>query len=142
MKKNKIALLSALVLLGALALGACKKDTETTEATSRETTAAESTTAAAAAEELITVPEKPDNYGSVTLGEYKGLEINVLTTSVSEEEIESELNYMLSIYPSREEITDRTVEYGDIVNIDYTGKKDGVAFEGGTDTGFDPDYAR
>ena len=137
MKKNKIALLSALVLLGALALGACKKDTETTEATSQETTAAESTTAAAAAEELITVPEKPDNYGSVTLGEYKGLEINVLTTSVSEEEIESELNYMLSIYPSREEITDRTVEYGDIVNIDYTGKKDGVAFEGGTDTGFD-----
>lgn len=30
-----------------------------------------------------------------------------------------------------------TVAKGDTANIDYTGKKDGVAFQGGTDTGFD-----
>lgn len=34
-----------------------------------------------------------------------------------------------------DKITDGTVKDGDTVNIDYTGKKDGVAFEGGTATG-------
>ncbi len=34
-------------------------------------------------------------------------------------------------------VTEGVVAEGDIVNIDYTGKKDGVAFEGGTDTGYD-----
>ena len=33
--------------------------------------------------------------------------------------------------------TEGVVADGDVVNIDYTGKKDGVAFEGGTDTGYD-----
>ena len=35
------------------------------------------------------------------------------------------------------EITDRPVEEGDIVNIDYEGKIDGVAFDGGTAQGYD-----
>lgn len=35
------------------------------------------------------------------------------------------------------ELKEGKVEDGDTVNIDYTGKKDGVAFEGGTDTGYE-----
>ena len=39
---------------------------------------------------------------------------------------------------SLQEITDRdTVESGDVANIDYVGKKDGVAFDGGTAEGYD-----
>ncbi len=35
------------------------------------------------------------------------------------------------------EVTEGKVEYSDTANIDYTGKKDGVAFSGGTDYGYD-----
>ena len=44
-------------------------------------------------------------------------------------------NYILSGYTTK--VTDRPVEDGDLVNIDYSGKLDGVAFAGGTATGQD-----
>lgn len=75
----------------------------------------------------------------VTLGEYKGIEV----TFPSKETITSEykqnyINYELSNHAQWTEITEeRPAELGDTVNIDYEGKKDGVAFDGGTAQGFD-----
>lgn len=69
------------------------------------------------------------------LGEYTGLEYNEEDTAVKDEEIEAEVKAFLSAYPER--VEGRPVEEGDIVNIDFEGKKDGVAFEGGTSKGFD-----
>lgn len=73
----------------------------------------------------------------VSLPEYKGMELSATKTEVTDEYIDSYIDYILSQYPVYEEVTGRAVENGDIVNIDYEGKKDGVAFEGGTAQGYD-----
>lgn len=72
----------------------------------------------------------PDDH--VTLPEYKGIEVEVDAINVTEEEINSYIEAALENAAVTEEVTDRAVEEGDTVNIDYVGKKDGVAFEGGT----------
>lgn len=57
---------------------------------------------------------------------------------VSDEEIDEFANSLISYFPQYEEITDRdTVETGDIANIDFEGKVDGVAFDGGTSKSYD-----
>ena len=75
----------------------------------------------------------------VTLGEYKGLAVTVDTVEVDEDEWDSLVNnvYYGNITAENGGITDRAVETGDTVNIDYEGKKDGVAFDGGTAQGYD-----
>lgn len=73
----------------------------------------------------------PDKY--VTLGQYKGLEVAKQAVEVTEAEVESEIQYMLEQQATTEDVKDRTkVQDGDIANIDYEGKLDGVAFENGT----------
>ena len=70
-----------------------------------------------------------------TLGEYKGLTIEM---TITDNTVDDYINYVLSAsgQTSTTEV-DRAAKEGDIVNIDYEGIKDGVAFEGGTDTGYD-----
>lgn len=74
----------------------------------------------------------------VTLGEYKGLEVSVDPVSVDESEVESLMTSAYSNYVTVENggIVDRAVAEGDTVNIDYVGTKDGVAFDGGTASGY------
>lgn len=71
----------------------------------------------------------------VTLGEYKGVEASVEEVSIDEAYTEAYIQYMLSMSAETTEVTDRAVEEGDIVNIDYAGYQDGVAFDGGTAQG-------
>lgn len=66
--------------------------------------------------------------GKVTIGEYKGLAL----TSVSENDVQAELQAMLESMAELEEV-DRAAEEGDTVNINYVGLLNGEAFEGGTD---------
>ena len=54
----------------------------------------------------------------------------------SSEEVEEQINSLLSQYSTTEEITDRAAASGDTVNIDYVGSVDGVEFTGGTATGY------
>lgn len=69
----------------------------------------------------------------VTLCDYKGMEVIVEGDfSVTDDSVEDYINDMLAYYPSYEDTDKQTVEEGDFVNIDYEGKKDGVAFDGGT----------
>lgn len=79
----------------------------------------------------------PEDY--VTLGEYKGLEVSIPQIAVSDTETESLMNQIYKRYISAENggIADRAVKMGDTVNIDFMGKKDGVAFEGGTAEGYE-----
>ena len=73
-----------------------------------------------------------------SLPEYKGLELSAAKTEVTEELIDSYIDFMLTQYPVLEEVTGRAVELGDTVNIDYVGKDmDGVAFQGGTAQGYE-----
>ena len=75
----------------------------------------------------------------VTLGEYKGLAASVDTVEVDEDEWDTLVNnvYYGNITAENGGIMDRAVETGDTVNIDYEGKKDDVAFDGGTAQGYD-----
>ncbi|MDB8554150.1 trigger factor [Turicibacter sanguinis] len=80
-------------------------------------------------QELIasaTVVVKPE----VELGQYAGIEVEKLSTDVTEEDIQSELNGLLE-RQAEIVVKDGAVENGDTAVIDYEGFKDGVAFEGG-----------
>ena len=72
----------------------------------------------------------------VSLGDYKGLTYTIADTSVTEEEIDTEIGYKLKEYEAPEQITDRAAEDGDTVNIDFEGKMDGEAFNGGSAEGY------
>lgn len=72
----------------------------------------------------------------VTLGEYKGIEVNVDAVTVSEDEVNGYIDYILETYATAQEVEGRTtVQQGDVVDLDYEGKIDGVAFDGGTAKG-------
>lgn len=77
-----------------------------------------------------------ENLGTVELGEYKGVQVNVPPAAVTDEEVDTAINQTLAQNPVEQEV-DRPAQNGDIVNIDYTGKQDGVAFDGGTARGVD-----
>ena len=55
----------------------------------------------------------------------------------TEEAISNQWDYLLSMYSTTQPVTDRAAQNGDVANIDYAGTVDGVAFTGGTSTGFD-----
>lgn len=77
-----------------------------------------------------------DTQSYVTLGEYKGLELAAAKAEYDDADVEIETKQYYFYYLKAEEgITDRPVELLDMTNIDYEGKKDGVAFEGGTAQG-------
>lgn len=73
----------------------------------------------------------------VVLGAYKGVEISVpAKVEFAQEDYEIEAkSYYFSYVNETEGITNRPVELLDMTNIDYVGKKDGVAFDGGTAQG-------
>lgn len=67
----------------------------------------------------------------ITVKQYKGLEAAKRTVSVSEEEVDEQINRMRERGATISEITDRPAKLGDIAAIDYDGSVDGVPFEGG-----------
>ena len=77
-----------------------------------------------------------DVYPEVTLGQYKGLEIVKAAVSVSDEQVEAELNRMAQNVASTE-VVEKAAEMGDTANIDFEGFLDGVAFNGGKGEGHD-----
>ena len=73
------------------------------------------------------VATKPE----VTLGKYKGIQIEKIEYNVSDEDIEHELGHMAEKNARLVSVEDRPVESGDITVIDFEGFVDGVAFDGG-----------
>ncbi len=76
----------------------------------------------------IKVFVRPD----VELGDYKGLKATKYVHKVTDEEIDSRINQDVEKATTMADVTDRAVENGDTVNLNYAGTVDGVAFEGGT----------
>lgn len=66
----------------------------------------------------------------VTLGTYKGVEVDKIEISVTDEEVEADLKQQQE-NNSRVVTVERPVADGDIAVIDYEGFADGVAFDGG-----------
>lgn len=73
----------------------------------------------------------------VTLGDYKGIEVEKTDVSVSDEEVDAEINKERESNARTITIEDRPVADGDIANIDFEGFVDGEAFEGGKGEGYD-----
>ena len=77
----------------------------------------------------------------VTLPDYASYEMPSYMTEASQEEVDAEIFETLAAYAKTEkDETIREVVQGDMVNLDYTGTIDGVAFEGGS-TGGNGAYA-
>ncbi len=68
----------------------------------------------------------------VTLGEYKNLTVGTHEHPVTDEMVTERIERDRERVSRLVDITDRPVEQGDTVNLDYMGTVDGVAFEGGT----------
>ncbi|WP_026526131.1 trigger factor [Butyrivibrio sp. VCD2006] len=75
----------------------------------------------------------------VTLGDYKGVSVEVASPEVTDEEVEQYMQYISSSMKATVDVTDRAVQEGDTCNIDYSGKRvdTGEVFEGGTAEGYD-----
>ena len=72
----------------------------------------------------------------VTLGKYKGVEVGKFDVNVTEEEITAEIDRERGKNARTVDVEDRTVQEGDIANIDFEGFVDGVAFDGGKGTDY------
>ena len=99
----------------------------------------ESTDAEDDGENLVRPKERPDYRALdyVTLGQYKGLVVQVPPMEVTEEEIDAAIRSNIQAADALDTLTEGTVQLGDIANIDYVGKLNGEAFDGGTDKGYD-----
>ena len=67
----------------------------------------------------------------VKLGQYKGVEVDKIDVTVSDEEVEAEIEKEREKNARTVEVTDRAVKDGDTVSLDFEGFVDGAAFEGG-----------
>lgn len=133
---------AAAVIAAACVLGGCSKN----EAAAESTQAAESTaeTEAAAEEETVNPdaaaiealdPQRPSDMGKVVLGDLSTLSFTAPEAQIIKDSDVEE--YINSYILAAESVEKDVVENGDTANIDYEGKIDGVAFEGGTAQGTD-----
>ena len=87
-------------------------------------------------ENIVTITITTDVYPEVTLGQYKGIEAPMADTTISDEQVQAELDQMAENVSSTETV-ERAAEMGDTANIDFEGFDNGVPFDGGKGEGFD-----
>ena len=85
---------------------------------------------------IVTLTLTTEVYPEVTLGQYKGLEVEKTEASVTDEQVQAELDRMAQNVASTETV-DRAAQMGDTANIDFEGFDNGVPFEGGKGENFD-----
>lgn len=85
---------------------------------------------------VVTLTLTTEVYPEVTLGQYKGLEVEKAEVAVSDEQVQAELDRMAQNVASTETV-DRAAQMGDTANIDFEGFDNGVPFEGGKGDNFD-----
>lgn len=143
MRKKNLKMMLAVCTAAALIFAGCGSKEETAEST--ETTAAENASedtdsAAAPVVDASEISEievvRPESLGEVKLGEYEGVEVTVTPSyDATDSDVDNYIDYY--VLPSYMESVDAPAENGDTVNIDYVGKRNDVAFEGGTAAGYD-----
>ena len=87
-------------------------------------------------ENVVTLTLTTDVYPEVTLGEYKGLEVEKAEAEVTDAQVQAELDRMAQNVASTETV-ERAAEMGDTANINFEGFDNGVAFDGGKGENFD-----
>lgn len=134
---KKLVLAVTAVSLSAMMLAGCGDNAEEqTQESVVETEESSETAETETVEEKVYADEAYMDYLNVDdfveLGDYLGIEVTVEAPYVSEDQVESYIQRILSNNPVKTEITNRAVQDGDVTDISYVGKKDGVAFDGGT----------
>ena len=84
----------------------------------------------------VTMTVTTEVYPEVELGAYTGLTIEKAEIKVSSAEVNAEVEAMRE-KASRMVVVEREAKNGDTVVIDFVGKNDGVAFDGGTAKGYE-----
>ena len=110
MKKRLLTLLVAAVSI--ISLGACTEQTDITKV-------------------------NPDKY-ITSMSEYKGQTLEAAQQEVTDEMVENRIKLALESSLESIEVTGRALKNGDIASINYEGKIDGVAFDGGSNMGQEP----
>ena len=85
---------------------------------------------------IVTITISTEVYPEVTLGDYKGIEAPKADTTITDEQVQAELDNMAKNVASTETV-ERAAEMGDTANIDFEGFDNGVAFDGGKGDNFD-----
>lgn len=68
----------------------------------------------------------------VTLGNYKGIEVTLIKVDVDDKEVQEQIDTAIQSNGKMTTLKEGTVEEGDVVVIDFEGKLNGNAFDGGT----------
>ena len=142
---KKRAIMISMLLVMALSVTGCSqktatkdKDTKTEEtAKTDDAEETESDNTEDTSEDTPTTAELMagiDVEKCVTLGDYKGVTVEKTIQSVTDEDVQNEIDNALANYPVE---VDQAAKEGDTVNIDYVGKIDGEEFDGGIDQGAD-----
>ena len=87
-------------------------------------------------ENIVTLTLTTEVYPEVTLGQYKGLEVEKAAVEVTDAQVDAELARMQQNVASTETV-EKAAQLGDTANIDFEGFDNGVAFEGGKGENFD-----
>lgn len=81
--------------------------------------------------EMLEYTAAADIIPEIKLGDYKNLGVKQAETKISDKDIKNVLNNIANSFAEKK-VTKRAAKLTDEVIIDFTGKKDGVAFQGGT----------
>lgn len=76
-----------------------------------------------------------DSAALVTLPQYKGVTVPAEEYTITDDELNTQINSILDQYATYDQIKDRAIADGDVVNIDYVGSVDGEEFSGGNTNG-------
>ena len=87
-------------------------------------------------ENIVTLTLTTEVYPEVVLGQYKGLEVEKMAVTVSDNQVAAELDRMAQNGASTETV-EKAAEMGDTANIDFEGFDNGVPFDGGKGENFD-----
>ena len=79
---------------------------------------------------IVTLTLTTDVYPEVTLGDYKGLEVEKAEATVTDAQVQAELDRMAQNVASTETV-ERAAEMGDTANINFEGFDNGIPFDGG-----------
>lgn len=105
---------------------------ETTAETAAGTESASETSGQSYPDEAYLSYLDVDDYVDIAQADYMGVEVTVEAPYVSDSQVEDAIQSALAANPDRTEIANRAAQEGDLTDISYVGKKDGVAFDGGT----------
>lgn len=133
MKKKTVVLLLCMAM--AMSFGCGSKNNNNAAESTEAVAETEEVNATTAATSFVSTDIEYDVNDYVKLGDYKNVEVTLNSADyvVDDAAINDYADQLITYYaPYVVDETKTVVEQGDVVNVNYVGKKDGVAFDGGS----------